>query len=132
MRTHKNITSFYMETLPLIAAFAVIILVLTAVFGGARVESVRAGRLTQAVILAERAAEAVSASESLEDVQALLDEDGNTQLGDDLLTVSNDEYNIEITWEPDGAVVSSTITVYVADEVIYTLDTAVFVQGAEK
>ena len=62
MKKNGHITAFYLETLLLIVVFIGIILILTQVFGLGRVQSVEAGRLTDAVILAQNAAEAVSAA----------------------------------------------------------------------
>lgn len=125
----KHITAFYLETLLLIVVLVAVILTLTVVFGGARAESVRASRLNQAVILAENAAEAVAASDSLEAVQRLLDENGNTRADGDTLTAFYDEFQVHITWVPEGALVSSTVTVLWNDEEIYTLETAVYTGG---
>ena len=121
----KHITAFYLETLLLIAVLVAVILVLTGVFSGAKAQSARAGRLTQAVVLAENAAEAVAASDSLEAVQGLLDENGNTRVEDRVLTVFHDAFQVHITWEPNGALASSTITVFWNDSEIYALETAV-------
>ena len=77
MKKHSHITGFYLETLMLIVVFLVIILVLTQVFGLAQMQSTKAKRLTGAVILAQNAAEAVSASKTPEDLLALLNDDNN-------------------------------------------------------
>ena len=124
----KHITAFYLETLLLIMVFVAIILVLTGVFSGARAQSVHAANLTRAVELAENAAEAVSASDSLETLQSLLDENGNTQRNGDILTVFQDEFQVDISWKPEGEVVSSTIAVSRNEAEIYTLETAVYAQ----
>ena len=125
-------TAFYIETLLLIVAFVAIILVTTQVFGGARAKSAKARHLTQAVILAENAAEAVSVSGSLEDVQSLLEKDGTVQIEGNVLTLWKDEYQIDITWEPEGALVSSAITVLWNDNEIYKIETAVFLREAKQ
>lgn len=124
----KHITAFYLETLLLVAVFAAIIPVLTGIFGGARAESARAAHLTHAVQLAENAAEAFSASHSLEEVGALLDGQGSAVLEGDALTVTQDEYKTRITWEPEENLVSGRVTVYYNEDVLYTLDTAVYLQ----
>lgn len=131
-------TAFYIETLLMIVAFVAVILVLTRAFGEARRESARARELTDAVILAQNAAEAVSASEDLEDLARLL---GNTQKTEvregKLLAVSDDGYITEVSWEPSGeetgTLVSSTIAVRLAgtDDPIYALDTAVFLREVQ-
>ena len=77
MKKHSHITGFYLETLMLIVVFLVIILVLTQVFGLAQMQSTKAKRLTGAVILAQNAAEAVSASKTPEELLTLLNDDNN-------------------------------------------------------
>ena len=129
MRKHS--TAFYVETILLILAFAAIIPVLTSIFGGAKATSSQAQRLTKSVVLAQNAAEAVNASDSLEEVQSLLEKDGNTQLTGSVLAVFEDDYKTEITWEPDGEIVSGRITVYYNEEPVYSLETAVYVGRKE-
>ena len=80
MKRKQHITAFYLETLLLIVVFISIILVLTRVFGRARVQSVEAKRLTAAVTLAQNTAEAVSASGSPQDLLDLLNEKNNAVL----------------------------------------------------
>ena len=77
MKKHSHITGFYLETLMLIVVFLVIILILTQVFGLAQMQSTKAKRLTGAVILAQNAAEAVSASRTPEDLLTLLNDGDN-------------------------------------------------------
>ena len=124
----KHITAFYLETLLLVAVFVAIILVLTGIFGVARAESSQAEHLTRAVLLAENAAEAVSVSESLEVVRALLDENGDSKVDGNVLTVFEDDLQANITWEPEDSVISSSITVFWNGEEIYTLTTAAYMQ----
>ena len=124
----KHITAFYLETLLLVAVFVAIILVLTGIFGVARAESSQAEHLTKAVLLAENAAEAVSVSGSLEVVRALLDERGDSEVNGNVLTVYEEDLQADITWEPEGSVVSSSVTVYWNGKAIYTLKTAAHVQ----
>lgn len=80
MKRKQHITAFYLETLLMIVVFISIILVLTRVFGSARVQSVEAKRLTTAVTLAQNTAEAVSASGSPQDLLDLLNEKNNAIL----------------------------------------------------
>ena len=80
MKRKQHITAFYLETLLMIVVFISIILVLTRVFGSARVQSVQAKELTTAVTLAQNTAEAVSASGSPQELQAILEEDENSLL----------------------------------------------------
>ena len=126
----KHITAFYLETLLLVVVFVAIILVITQVFGSAKAKSAQAKHLTQAVMLAEDAAEAVSASDSLETVQHFLEENGTAQISGNVLTLWEDEYQVVITWEPEGVLVSSTITVLWNDNEIYNLKTAVYIREA--
>ena len=139
MKTKQaHTTAFYIETLLLIVAFVAVILVLTRTFGEARRESARARELTDAVILAQNAAEAVSASESLDDLARLLGETQTVELRDGkLFAVSGDGYVTEVSWEPGGeeagTLVSSTIAVRLQGTVdpIYELDTAVFLREVQ-
>ncbi len=121
----KHITAFYLETLALVLAFLGVLLVLTQVFGAARAQSEQAGRLTEAVGIAERAAEAVAAADSLEDVRALLGGDGNTfSIQNNCLTMEAKDLRLVVTWEPDSALVRSRIAVYWNGAELYSLQTA--------
>ena len=124
----KQLTAFYMETLLLLAAFMAIILVLVSVFGGARQQSTQAAQLTHAVRLAENAAEAVASVDSVDALQDLLGQGGGMRLDGSVLTVLYDDYELAITWEPEGALVNSAITVSRNGEEIYTLETAVYIR----
>jgi len=141
MRKERHITSFYIETLLLIAVFIAIILVLTQVFGLGRVESGEARLLTNAVTLAQNTAEAFSASGDPQQLASLLDENGNTSVtGDtvkaryttDMTPDPNGEFTVSAVWTPasagNGALVSCVITVCFdnEEEPVYTLDTAVY------
>ena len=128
----KQVTAFYLETLLMILVFVAVILVLTMVFGSARVQSTQADHLTQAVNLAQSAAEAVAASDSPQMVLALLDEDGAGQQNADNITVFREGYQIDITWVPEGELVTSTITVSRAEKELYQLTTAVMLQEAKE
>ena len=70
-------TSFYIETLLLILVFITVILLISQVFALGKNESGKAGMLTDAVTLAQNAAEAVSASSNVRELAELLDENGN-------------------------------------------------------
>ena len=129
----KHITAFYLETLILIAVFAAVILVLTSIFCGARAQSARADHLTGAVMLAENAAEAVAASESIEALLEFLEKEGDVQRAGSVLTLTKDGYHVNVTWEREGALAASTITVSWNQNEIYTLETAVAIrEGAGK
>ena len=144
MKRHR-ITTFYMETLFLIAVFIAVILVLTRVFGAGRSQSQEAKLLTSAVNLAQNAAEAVSGSTGLEDVAELLtekdaasvtidEEQGVIACYDrDMKPDPDGELKLKIGWEPSesvsGTLVSCPITVWQedrTDEPVYMLQTAVF------
>ena len=142
----QHLTSFYLEALLLVVAFMAMILVLTGVFGVSRAQSAMAGRLTQAVTLAANAAEAVSASDSLEQAAALLDEGGNVRENGGKLEASyladgspcadgNGALRLTMSWEPSGtdpALAVSRIEVYSAHDAapVYTLEAASYRKGA--
>ena len=69
---HEQITAFYLETIVLIVSFVLVILVLTNVFGLGKLESTNAQDLTNAVRLAETAAEAFAAAEGPAELADLL------------------------------------------------------------
>lgn len=135
MKQKAQTTSFYVETLLLIVVFIAIILGLTQIFGLAEAESSRSAQLTGAVMLAENAAEAVSASRSAGGLLALLDE-GSARLegsvvsaryGADLRPDPAGPYELRVSWEPEaGGLVNSTIEVLREGRGLYTLRTAVF------
>ena len=126
----KQITSFYLESLLLVVLFTAILLVLMSVFSGAKVQSVQAERLTQAVLLAENAAEALAGSDSEESLQALLNENDNTRLDGNVLIVSHDGYEVNITLDRSGAMLYGDIRVTRNGQEIYALETAVCVREA--
>lgn len=145
MKKQEHITAFYVETLLLILVFIAIILVLTHVFGLGKVQSSRAKLLTNAVCLAENAAEAVAASDSPAAVVRLLDEGGNVRVLDSGLVEADYNSRMEpeltrdpglrvlISWEPtaeDPRLVNSTISVYGGGktDAVYELRTAVLLQ----
>ena len=143
MKKNEHITAFYLETLLLIVVFLSIILVLTNIFGLGRVNSAEAERLNNAVCLAQNTAEAVSESESSEQLLNLLNEDGNAAAADGGVTAYYDsdmrpdpdgDYRVDVTWTPapgeSGTLVSSEILVHYRDfdEPVYTLDTAVYLK----
>lgn len=144
MKKH-HITAFYLETLLLILVFVSIILVLTDVFGLGHVQSVSAEELNTAVCLAQNAAEAVSASDSVEGLLALLDEGGNAEIMPDAAGVAArydaamepdpaGVFRVEARWLPeDGGLVRSVIEVRRAEraEPVYTLNTAVYLREVD-
>lgn len=120
----KHITAFYLETLALIVMFLGVLLILTRVFGMSRAQSERAGQVTSAVNLAERAAEAVASSDSLDDVKAFFDTDAAAAVRGGVLEIEDEDLRAEVTWEPDGALIRSRITVYCGESEVYSLQTA--------
>lgn len=137
----KQITTFYVETLLLIAVFIGTILALTQVFGAAKVQSSQARELTNAVCLAENAAEAFASADSPEALAALLNENDNAAYvpeGEAVwayynwdMTPATGDLALKITWEPRDGLISSRITVYQwpSERVLYTLDTSVYRKG---
>ena len=140
MKTRRLITSFYVEALLLVAVFVIVILVTTQVFGLGRQESFEAKLLTNAVCLAENAAEAVSAVGSEEELAALMDEDGNATLAagavlvryaEDMTPDPDGSITVEITWDPqdDAKRLTDhriTVTHDGKEEPVYVLRTSVF------
>ena len=149
MKRH-GITTVYLEALFLIAVFIAVILVLTRVFGVGRSQSQEARLLTNAVNLAQNAAEAVSASASPDDVAALLaaaDDAEHTGILVDGTQGVTARYNqqlqpdpegslrLEISWEPEetvsGTLVNSQIAVWLEEQneaPVYTIQAAVFLR----
>lgn len=146
MKKQSHITGFYLETLMLIVVFVLIILVLTQVFGLAQMQSTRAKQLNGAVILAQNALEAVSASETPEDLLKLLNDNDNAVLmadtagvtacyDSDLNPDAEGNYRVEVTWLPEetenGILVHSVAEVRCddAEAPLYRLETERFWTG---
>ena len=142
MKTHRQVTAFYIETLLLVLVFVGIILVLTGVFSLAKRESREAELLSDAVTLSQNAAEAVSAADSEEELLTLLNRNGNAALGPEGVSACYDTQMrpdpsgalwVGVTWQPEstegGVLVRSRITVTCQGraEPIYALDTASFI-----
>ncbi len=134
MNSHRQMTTFYVETLVLIMVFIVIILVLTQIFGMARTESAHARDLTNAVILASNAAERFSAADTVEELLELTD-NGNSSLYGAVLTARYDHglqpdpdgiYTVRTVWKQEDALMYATITVSVSgdEKPVYKLSTA--------
>ena len=146
MKDKQHITAFYLEALLMIIVFIGTILILTRVFGAGKAQSGIAKMTTNAVCLAENAAEAVAASESPDDVLRYLNENGNAgEVSDGLIRASYKtdmtpdpagEFAVDVTWEPEessaggGTMVRSTITVRYEnrEEPVYVLNTAVYLR----
>lgn len=146
MKKQSHITGFYLETLMLIVVFVLIILVLTQVFGLAQMQSTRAKQLNGAVILAQNALEAVSASETPEDLLKLLNDNDNAVLmadtagvtacyDSDLNPDAEGSYRVDVTWLPEetenGILVHSVAEVRCedAEAPLYRLETERFRTG---
>jgi len=80
MNEHRSMTPFYLETVLIGIIFVLVISVLAQAFSQARIETQQAEKLTNAVCLAQNAAEAVGAADSKEALAQLLSENGNTEL----------------------------------------------------
>ena len=144
MKQKRHITGFYIETLLLIVVFISIILVITNIFGLARVRSAQARYLTKAVTLAQNAAEAAAASKSIDEAAAILDENGNVTLSEDgeslsacydseLTPAADGIYRIAMHWQEEEALANCQILVFHGgtQEPVYTLETAVYVGDKE-
>jgi len=146
MKKQSHITGFYLETLMLIVVFVLIILVLTQVFGLAQMQSTRAKQLNGAVILAQNALEAVSASETPEELLKLLNDNDNAVLmadtagvtacyDSDLNPDAEGNYRVDVTWLPEetenGILVHSVAEVRCddAEAPVYRLETERFRTG---
>jgi len=149
MKKGNHITAFYIEVLLLTVGLIGIVLVLTQIFALGRRASAEARELTDAVCLAQNAAEALSASSAPEELCALLDEGGNADLVEgtdgpairagydaDLRPDRDGKLIVTVTWDEEsaaaGRMVRSHITVTGKDggREIYSLDTAVFIKEA--
>lgn len=138
-----QVTAFYIETLVLAVIFVAVILVLLRVFSLSMRLSGQAKELTSAVRLAENAAEAAAASDNVQELALLLDENGNVTAREDgsvlaeydrdMKPAPGGEIRMEITWEPEETgCVGCTITVSRKkdSQLIYTLNTAVYAEEA--
>lgn len=145
MRRENHVTAFYIEVLLLTVGLIGIVLVLTQIFALGRRESAEARELTDAVCLAQNAAEAFAASSDPEELCAILDEGGSAELaridgaaavrasyGADLRADRNGVLLVTVTWNEEsagaGVLVRSRITVTERDSAreIYSLETASF------
>lgn len=152
MSKGRHMTAFYLETVLMVIIFVLVIAALAQVFSMAKTESRQAEQLTNAVCLAQNAAEAVAAAGSEEELSQLLQENGNVTAEKGGLTAWYDgklqpvsaeaaaadpsSMRMEVSWEPGkeepgaGTMVNSTIAVYegAAQEPVYTLDTGVYLR----
>ena len=145
MKEDRYITGFYIETVILILVFVGVIMILANIFGIAKRGSTEANRLTVAVNLASNAAEGFSAAKDTAELAGILDENGNAVVtGDAVTAYYNDDgradlqgpYEVIISWEPEGDLVRSHITVSYGHllkdtEEIYSIDTASYKAAGE-
>ena len=106
-------------------------------------QSVKAKQLTDAVVLAGNAAEAVSASKTADELLALLNENDNAfpmqdaagvtaRYDSDLLPESDGSYRVDVTWLPEetgtGTMVGSVVEVHCGEtaEPVFRLETEAF------
>ncbi|MBQ9015054.1 MAG: hypothetical protein IJ109_10525 [Firmicutes bacterium] len=154
MNRHRTMTAFYLETVLMVIIFVLVIAILSQVFGLARSESRQAQQLTNAVCLAQNAAQAAAGADSEEGMLRLLDENGNARIEDrdgssvvtawydgDMHPVSAEAaaadesaLRLEATWAPKqsqtGSFVNSDIAVYAgaSKDPVYTLNTGVYLR----
>ena len=148
MKRGSRTNALVVELMIAVLFFMLASTILARVFGFGKLESQSAKLLTNSVCLAENAAEAVSASESPEQLLELLDTCGNASSAEengirrirvtydaDMTPDPGGKLCLDVTWEPNasasGVLVNSVITaVYEGtEEPIYTLKTAVFLRG---
>ncbi len=151
MNEKQHITAFYLEALLMILVFVGTILILTGIFGAGKAQSSEAKMTTNAVCLAENAAEAAAAARSPEELLQLMNETGNAVITPeglvracyttDMAPDPEGNFVVEVTWEPEeaaspgaesaGTLVRNGITVRYEGrgEPVYTLRTAVYLQG---
>lgn len=149
MKRSAHITAFYVETLLMIVVMAVILMVMTGVFGYSRANSVRAKHLTEAVTVAQNTAEALTFADDLEACTAYLpleDSSLTTEAdGSEVLTgyykwvraaapEEESVYRVEITRAmPVDSMCASSIAVYYdrEEKPVYELETSRYLPGEE-
>lgn len=137
MKQGKRMTAFYLETLLLVAAFAVVILVLIQCFAASERSRRQARELNDAVYLARNAAEAAAESGDTAELLVLLG--GNAVAEESAMVLRYNEalepddegiYRLRIFWDMPmgaGSTVSYDITVENAEtgDELFDLSTAV-------
>jgi hypothetical protein len=145
MKKENHVTAFYIEVLLLTVGLIGIVLVLTQIFALGRRESAEARELTDAVCLAQNAAEAFAASADPEELCVLLGEGGSAEVVEiggaaavrasydaDLKAAKDGVFLVTVIWREEradaGVLVRSRITVTGQDSTreIYSLETASF------
>ncbi|MBR2755230.1 MAG: hypothetical protein IKD64_05390 [Lachnospiraceae bacterium] len=130
MKQGRNI-SFYIEIVIMLVISVLVISVCTAAFSKAESHSRSAKRLSDAVTLAASGAEVFLASDSKEDMFAVLNENGNASLGEEVTALYDDELlpsadgkmKMVISWEEAGGFVKGTVSVFYDGEKLYDLET---------
>lgn len=139
--------AFYIETLVLLAVFALVAVVLAKGFLLAERLSKEAEELSKAVHLAENAAEMAAASKSGETLFELLNEKENAYVlkesddglhnvyranyDTDMMPAKDGIFYVEISWDAEKKnLAKSTVSVCRSDrkEPLYTLDLAVYIE----
>lgn len=146
MKKRGQITAFYIETLVMIVVMIGILLVLTQILGLSKRESVQARRLTEAVTIAQTAAEALAAEADLAEAAGIMglenvtvtEEGGNTLCSGDYSWIRTERtkssrgetekqrttvYRVDISRSPEGDLTEDVIRVYASDreDPVYTL-----------
>lgn len=123
MKKGRPITAFYVECLLLIVVFIGILLALTQVFGLARNESVQAKLLTNAVTLAQEAADSfVMAGDSRQGEFV-------NSFSADMTLDPNGPLTVYVVWTREGDMMQGTVSVFDVrqKDPIYTLPIARYV-----
>ena len=106
MKKGQSVTAFYVESLLLILVFVGILLALTQIFGLSRSESVQAKLLTNAVTLAQNAADSLIASGDKREGEFV------DYYSDDMTPDPNGPLSVHGTWIREGDMMRGTVLVY--------------------
>lgn len=106
MKQDKPITAFYVEALLMIVGFVGILLALTKIFGLSRNESIQAKLLTNAVTLAQNAADSLIASGDKREGEFV------DYYSDDMTPDPNGPLSVHGTWIREGDMMRGTVLVY--------------------
>ena len=118
MKKGQSVTSFYVESLLLVVVFVCILLALTSVFGLGRRESVKAGFLTNAVTLAQNAADGFFLEEAEDSGEK------ETRYAADMTPDPAGEFLVRVEWRKDGDMIRGEVTVFRGEDTLYTLPLA--------
>ncbi len=130
MKQGRNI-SFYIEIVIMLVITVLVISVCAAAFSRAESHSRSAKRLSDAVTLAASGAEVFLASDSKEEMYAVLNEADNASLGEEVIALYDDDLSpsaegkmkMVISWEETGGFVKGTVSIFYDGEKIYDLET---------